>query len=406
MVATLDAVADGSGQLFLLEGEPGIGKTHLARALGDEARARGFAVVWGRCWEEGGAPAYWPWTQVLRALVRQRGRDRLLEGDVAALHRLVPIVSELATVVPEDSSNGEAPTGQFALFDAATTLLQETVAERPTALILDDLHAADHDSLRLLQFLARDLPQSRLLIVGTFRGDDAAQSGADALLAKLARDGRVLPLRGLTEAQVAALVERIAGEPAGAGVVRSVHRATQGNPLYVDSITHLLVAEDRLQEASGRGDEPGAVALPLPPSIRDATRSRLAYLDAESRAALRVAAVIGRTFTLPVLGIVVGRPPDTLLDLLDVAVNRGTIRPSTTVAGSFVFEHILVRDVLYRELEPSRRAELHWHVGTALEQVNASDLDPHVAEIAHHFLLAIGPGTRRRSGDRVLDASR
>ena len=135
----------------------------------------------------------------------------------------------------------------------------------------------------------------------------------------------------------------------------------------------------------------------MPPSIRDATRSRLDLPRRRvARALLRVAAVIGRTFTLPVLGIVVGRPPDTLLDLLDVAVNRGTIRPSTTVAGSFVFEHILVRDALYRELEPSRRAELHWHVGTALEEVHASDLDPHLAELAHHFLLAIGPGTRRR----------
>src|SRR5262245_28606316 len=201
MVATLDAVSGGSGHLFLLEGEPGIGKTQLARTLGDEARARGFAVVWGRCWEEGGAPAYWPWTQVLRALVRQRGRDRLLEGDVATLQHLVPIVSELAAVVPDDSANGEAPTGQFALFDAAATLLMETVAERPTVVMLDDLHAADHDSLRLLQFLARDLPQSRLLIVGTFRADDAAQSGAAALLAKLARDGPVPPLRGLPEAQ-------------------------------------------------------------------------------------------------------------------------------------------------------------------------------------------------------------
>jgi tetratricopeptide (TPR) repeat protein len=410
LVATLDSVADGSGQLFLLEGEPGIGKTHLARALGEQARARGFTVVWGRCWEEGGAPAYWPWTQVLRALLRQRGRDSLLEGDVMRLQRLAPIVAEVAAIVPDEASNGDAPPDQFALFDAVTTMVQDTVAERPTVLVLDDLHAADHDSLRLLQFLARDLPQNRLLVVGTFRADDATLSGADGLLGKLARDGRVLPLRGLTEAQVAALVERVAGEPAGADVVRSVHRATRGNPLYVDSITHLLVAEDRLHLDTDAAGDSDAVDLPLPPSIREATRSRLAYLDEESRGVLRVAAVIGRTFTMPVLGVVVGRPPDALLDLLDGAVNRGTIRPSATVAGSFVFEHILVRDALYRELEPSRRAELHWQVGVALEQVNAGDLDQFVAELAHHFLLAVGPGREaaravdysQRAGDRAM----
>ncbi len=402
LVAGLDAVAGGSGQLFLLEGEPGIGKTHLARALSDHARARGFAVVWGRCWEEGGAPAYWPWTQVLRSVLLQRRLADLLEGDVVRLRRLVPIVPEIAAQIPDGAPGTDEMPEQFALFEAVTNLLHESVASRPAVVVLDDLHAADHDSLRLLHFLARDLPHGRLLVVGTYRGDDAAREGSDAILTKLAREGRVLPLRGLTESQVGMLVEQIAGEPAGSSVVRTVHRATNGNPLYIDSITHLLVAEERLHVATDGGESGGGAALPLPPSMRDATRSRLDYLDDDARELLRVAAVIGRTFTLPVLGIVVGRDQDALVDLLESAVSRRTIRISGSVPGSFAFEHILVRDALYRELEPSRRAELHWRVGAALEQVHRGDLDPHLAELAHHFLQAIGPG---REAGRAVDYS-
>ncbi len=100
--------------------------------------------------------------------------------------------------------------------------------------------------------------------------------------------------------------------------------------------------------------------------------------------------------------MVVGREQNALLDLLDDAVNRGTIRSSGSVVDSFAFEHILVRDALYRELEPSRRAELHWRVGSALEEVHRGDPDPHVAEFANHFLLATGPG---RDAGRTIDYS-
>ena len=400
----VDAVADGGGQLFLLEGEAGIGKTHLARAISEVGRARGLTVVWGRCWEEGGAPAYWPWTQVLRAVLRERRPRATLDSDIVRLRRLIPIVPEVTSLLPDDGGGSDdAPPVQFALFDAVATLLHESAAAAPIVVVLDDLHAADHDSLRLLHFVARDLPHSRLLVIGTYRGDAAAREGTDVIITKLAREGRIVPLRGLTESQVGVLVEKIAGEPAGGDVVRSVHRATNGNPLYIDSITHLLVAEERLNSGDAGDDEPGGVApLPLPPSIREATRSRLTYLDDESRAVLRVAAVIGRTFTLPVLGLVVDRSPDVLVDLLDDAVSRGTIRVWVAASGAYAFEHILVRDALYRELEPSKRAELHWRVGTALEQAHRGDLEPHLAELAHHFLLAIGPG---RDVERAVDYS-
>ncbi len=193
----------------------------------------------------------------------------VLGADTARLQRLVPIVPEVTARLPSDERDGDdAPPVQFALFDAVAALVQEFVADHACVVMLDDLHAADHDSLRLLHFLARDLPHTKLVVIGTYRGDDAVRTGADALLTKLSREGRILPLRGLTESQVGQLVEQIAGERAAGDVVRTVHRATNGNPFYVDSITHLLVAEERLNplESPRRSPRRAPDTLPLPPA--------------------------------------------------------------------------------------------------------------------------------------------
>ena len=392
LLGALDAVTRGHGTLWLLEGEPGIGKTHLAAALSEHARAAGFTVLWGRCWEDGGAPAFWPWTQILRDLVD--ARLNATQGDVhePLLTRVASIVPELAAAPAESGAEPTTDQGRFALFDAVTTILRQAAASSPLLLVFDDVHAADLDSLRLLQFVARDLPHGRIAMVATYRAADARRSGTGTLLARMGRDGRVLPLRGLTEAEVGEFVEQIAGEPARTAVIRTVHQATQGNPLFVDSITHLLVAEQRLQlvqpESAMPGERGRAGSLPLPPNIREAIGMRLAYLDGPTRDLLRVASVIGRTFTCSFLASVAGRPIAALDDALHVAVDHGAISPADNNAGRFVFDHMLVRDTLYGELDPRRRTELHGRVGMALERFYADDVETHSTEIAHHFLLA------------------
>ena len=411
LLGGLEAVVRGHGTLWLLEGEPGIGKTHLATAHSEYARAAGFTVLWGRCWEDGGAPAFWPWTQILRDLVD----DRLsaTQGDVhePLLTRVAAIVPELAAA-PEDS-DAESTTvhGRFALFDAVTTILRQAAASSPLLLVFDDVHAADLDSLRLLQFVARDLPHGRIALVATYRADDARRLGTGTLLARMGRDGRVLPLRGLTEAEVGEFVQQIAGEPARTAVIRTVHQATQGNPLFVDSITHLLVAEQRLQlvqpESTMHGERlQGGSSLPLPPNIREAIGMRLAYLGTDTRDLLRVASVIGRTFTAPLLAAVAGRPHAALAASLDVAVDHGAVSPQAGTAG-FVFDHMLVRDTLYGELDPRRRTELHGRVGSALERLYSDDVEGHSTELAHHFLLgAVTPDDALRAVDAASRAGR
>ena len=201
-----DALA-GSGRLFLLVGEPGIGKSRLADELIAHARTRGARVLVGRCWEAGGAPAYWPWTQALRPYVREsdagdaplpaRGRRRGARPDRP---RAAPTLPGSAAAVPLEPEGA-----RFRLFDATVEFLRNAREQRPIVLVLDDLHAADAPSLLLLRFLARELGSTRLLVLvrlsrcrpgaGTASGRDARR-GRPRTGHPPARAGRPQRVRG------------------------------------------------------------------------------------------------------------------------------------------------------------------------------------------------------------------
>ena len=154
----LDDVGAGQGRLFLLSGEPGIGKTRLAEEISNDASARGMRVVWGRSWEGGGAPAYWPFIQILRACIE--GRD---SEDLKAL--LGSCASEIALLIPEiklslPSLEGakaatDPESARFRLFDAVAMLLKNVARNGPLLIVVDDLHDADHPSLQMLRFVDR-----------------------------------------------------------------------------------------------------------------------------------------------------------------------------------------------------------------------------------------------------------
>ncbi|MEV4121720.1 BTAD domain-containing putative transcriptional regulator [Micromonospora sp. NPDC049645] len=363
---SLDAATRHGGRVLALVGEAGIGKTSLAAALGAQAAANGVPVVWGRCPDVGQAPPFWLWSQVVRAL--------LAMPEASATGSASRLGGFAAGSLPGPADGGGSdPTARFQVYEAVSEVVHVVARRRGLLVVVDDLHAADPDSLLLLRFLSADLSTARALVVATLRPYDH-DPALVATVAELAR-GRgfgQLRLAGLDASSVADLVRDRTGVVPPEPVVARLVTRTGGNPFF---ITELL-----------RSRTDPAAAAELPPSIRDTVRLRLGGLPDPTRRCLDLLSVAGHDLDLQVMAAV--------LDTTAPAVAEG-LAPAYTAAlvteagpGAVTFRHPLIAEVTYADLVPPRRAALHARLAVVYER--AADVAP--AELAHHYGQAIGLG--------------
>ena len=364
----LDAALAGHGSLVLITGEPGIGKTALVTVFADEAAARGVRVTWSRCAEGEGVPAFWPWTQLLRAT----------EGLPGGEDHLAPPAAEMTREAAD----------RFRIFDRVTRHLAEAAAESGLLVVLDDLHWADPDSLGLLEFAARQLAASRLLLVGAYRDDDAADR-----LRRVAATAAVIRLEGLDTAGVGALMAQTTGGPVPEEAAAAMHTRTGGNPLFVRELTRLL------QSRAAAGDRWASSATV--DSVREVIDRRLARLSQPSTRMLTVAALDGARLRPWLLARVLGTAADIPALLEEAAAARVLVAEQ----DGFRFAHDLFREVLAAELPASTRRGLHRDLGAALQTSRAEGAVVHPAELAAHFLAAASGGDAD-AGDHAVRYSR
>ena len=393
--SALEDLCAGRGRVFQIMGEPGIGKSRLARAFADEARQAGAVVAWGRCWESGGAPAYWPWVQVIRDLLRSRPEVlSLLDGSGGAA--VAEIVPELRAHVGEARPGPDDPeAARFALFDAAARFLHSVGTGEPLVVVLEDLHAADPDSLLLLRFLARDIGASRVLVLATHRNVGAEVSRPVGVsLAELARDSSSIVLHGLAPSEVGCFLAQAMPDAVSQELASTMHQMTGGNPFFLDQLCRSATGDP----TSGQSVVPDSV----PEGVREVLRQRLRLLSPEARSVLDVAAVVGQEFRLAVLHQVAGVDGGRLVDLLAETQAAGIVVDPSGDSRHYAFVHALMRETIYADVVPSRRAELHRGIGAALERLYRADPEPHLAELAHHLVAgaAVGADTAR-----AVDAS-
>ena len=380
----VDGALAGRGSLQLLVGEPGIGKTRAAEELATYAQVSGARAYWGRCREDEGAPAYWPWVQAIRSYARDADPVALawqLGGGAAEVAQLIPEVAEKLDLEPAKGSDSEE--ARFRLFDSVTSLLLAAARDRPLVIVLDDLHWADEPSLLLLRFAARELASSGLLVLGTYRDVELGRHHPLARvlgeISGIEGSGRI-PLRGLGVGAVERYIEMTSGAASPPGLAQTVQAQTDGNPFFVGEVVRLLASEGKLTAGASAAD------LHIPQGVREVVGRRLDRLSEETNEALRVAAVIGRDFDEELVSRVAKQPPEELVKTAREAIAERLV--TNLGEGRYSFSHALVRDTLYDELSPPKRSALHERTGLAIEAICGGNVEERLGELAHHFLEA------------------
>ncbi len=370
--AAVTAAAAGRAAAVLLAGDAGVGKTRLTEEVAEFARGAGALVLTGRCLDAGETGL--PYLPVAEALgpVRDRARAR------PALGRLFPEVAlpsgpdpgRMASglAIPAVGPRSEQDIGQLQLFDAVHGVLDDLAAASPVVLVLEDLHWADASTRSLLSFLVSRLRSQRLLVVGTYRGDDLhRRHPLRPLLAELVRLPQVerIDLAPFSAADARAFVTALAEERMSEPLLREVAARSEGNAFFAEELLAAYADTDRVG---------------IPSTLVDVLLARVERLGPAAQGVVRVASVAGRRVPDARLRAVADLPDAELDEALREAVQRHVLVPDD--GDLYTFRHALLREAVYGDLLPGERVRLHG--AYARELAADSGTRGTAAALAHH----------------------
>ena len=402
------ASVEGTGAVVWLTGPPGIGKTRVLEAFAAELRAAGRPGLGGREDDSEGAPPFWLWVQLLRALAEVGRLDDALAtldaGAAAELEPLLPHPAGEETRAPARATP-TSEEGRFVLFDAVARVFVAAARAEPLVLLLEDVHWSGRASLLLLEHLIRELQGVPLLVVATVR-DEPREPGHP--LTRTLSNASPLPhvtsieLTGFSRDEVAELLAERLERPAPDLLVDELLARTEGNPLYVGEGMRLLADRGALDFPELH---PGWSLDLLPRRTGDLVARHLESLSPEALDALQGAAVLGREIRLPLLARLGEQAPGDVLDALDEAVHAGLLVAAEGGAGTYRFAHPLYQEVTYGALAPGRRARLHQRIGELLDESSERDSESRLTDVAHHLHLGLVVGDPARACEVALRAA-
>ncbi len=396
LLSAFEATQDGRTRLALVAGEPGIGKTRLLDEVAERAIGDGALVLRGRASEAEGMPPYLPFIEALGQHIRTTDAEVLRAQSAGLAAVLAKLLPELAARVGELPATYALPPEQarLRLFQALAAFIAAPARTRPLLLILDDLHWADPASLDLLCYLARqqhghepDARQApRLLILGAYRAGEVAQNAAfQRALAELNRSRMLIPisLQPLAEDDVARLAAGYLSGHVDARLARLLYAQSEGNPFFAEELLRSWIEMNAVDECDGSWSLRAPIVPALPATIVGAVRERVARLAPEVANLLRIAAVIGRTFNLPILAEVADEDAELVEERLRTAHDAQILRRDADPM-TWTFGHDTIRECLYGEVTAVRRRRLHTTIGRALEARGGEDAQS-LAELAFHW---------------------
>ncbi len=349
---------DGTTGPLVVAGEPGIGKSRLAREVAERHTDAGWRVVWGRAWDEIEVPPFWLWTQIARALTD--GRQ----------------ATDLAGVVLDD----HGPTERFELFDATAELIARQARSSPLLVLLEDLHAADLDSLVLTRFVAERTADLPVAIIGTYRPIDIADRPTIRdQIEQLVQSGLEMRIGPLDHEAVAELIgdDELATE---------IYAVTRGNPLFVEQVLRL---------ATEPGERTLRDSVPTTEALHTAIADRISRLEPPLRSTLAAIAVLARPSPLTDIATVAGIEPAAASRHVDALASIGLVVRADDLTSVV---HALIAQQA-GSVDDSSTTEMHRRAAGLV-----GDDPTRVAERAHHLLRA-GAEQRRDAIDACLEAA-
>ncbi len=390
-------VSRGSLRVLSIQGEAGVGKTHLAEKLIEYVRRQGYSVVVAGCFEAAGRLAYGPISEWLQSQTIYAPLQTLPEIWQVEIARVLPKIHADHPHLPQPTPLTEGWQRQRLFAAIAQAVL---AAPQPLLLFIDNIQWCDPDTLAWLTYLSRSHPSAPILILSTVRSGSANSNAAmTSFHLGLRRQGMMteIKLGPLNRGEAALLAAHVAGYDLDEETAVMLHQRTEGNPLFIVEMVRASLSErnaDTLRRMLWETEG-------LPQRVQAVIQGRLVQLSLESRRLLALVAIVGRVFTFETLSHACEEDEETILQSLDELWTHRLIRAEGPMA--YDFSHGIVRDVVESEISPARRGVLHRRVAQALEQMHADHLDAYSARLAHHWLQA---GFPRRAIDHHLHAGR
>lgn len=373
ILATLDrclrAAVAGQSVLILIEGVSGIGKTSLAMVQQVQAHELGAAFIVGRCYKEGTTP-FWLWQDIVRSI----------EKLTAASLDLLPV----------PFGKGAETRSIQHLIQSLEEWLIACATNQPLVILLDDLHWADSDSLEVLNVLTSHTGGHPILFMATYRTEETHRGHPlYGYLPLLHRNRAVetLRLHPLTRTDTAQIVAAQLG-PCHPLLADYLYQRAEGHPLFTVELLHDLVDRGFLSQNTEGLWLPPDQSVPVPTLLKHVILQRIARLGDAAEKLLSHAAVVGETWTLPMVEVLVELTEDVLLDALENVIKADLVHVVNEQTEVYQFSHGLIREVLYTGQLTRRRKRLHERIGYYLE--NQEPLNS--AHLAHHFYEAENPG--------------
>ena len=390
----MDQAKSGQGQVVLLSGEAGIGKSRLVAEVKTYTSSQDFLFLQGSCFPTDLLYPYAPLLDLLRSFLSGHSHARPAAEVKQVAQAFLPLLPDvghvLADVTPPPTLTSLDPEQEKRRrFETLAHFLTCLAGAHPVLLVVEDLHWSDDISLEFLHYLARRCSAHPLLLLLTYRSDEVRPS-LHHFLAQLDRERltQEILLARFTRDEVEAMLRAIFALPRSARLELPdpIYALTEGNPFFVEEALKSLIAAGEIFYANGRWDRKPLGELHVPRSIQDAVQQRTDQLSDSARRVLTLAAVAGRRYDFSLLQELTQHDEQYLLQLIKELIAAQLVVEES--AEKFAFRHALTRQAIYADLLVRERKALHRRIADTLERLYASVLDAHLADLAYHFFEA------------------